>query len=66
MNADKIYAHHPEKLSFRTLNFCLIVVRFYIYAATKENEPLSFQAFKILLKGKLSTEPSYIQESLSL
>ena len=54
MTAYKIYAHHPEKLSFRTFNFCLIVARFYIYTATKENEPLSFQAIKILLKSKLS------------
>ena len=34
---DKIYAHHPEKLSFCTLNFCLIVAHFYIYTASKEN-----------------------------
>ena len=65
-NTDKIYAHHPEKRSFRTLNFCLIVARFYIYTASKENEPLSFLVFKILQKSKLSTEPSYVQDSVSL
>ena len=57
---DNIFAHYPEKSFFRTLNFCLIVARFYIYVAPKENEPLSFLAFKILLKNKLSTEPSYV------
>lgn len=63
LTVDKIYAHHPEKLSFCTLNFCLIVARFYIYTASKENEPLSFLAFKILLKSKWSTEPSYASSS---
>lgn len=66
MVTDKICAHYPEKPFFRTLNSCLIVARFYIYIAPKENEPLSFLAFKILLKNKLSTEPSYVQESVCL
>ena len=62
---DKIYAHHPEK-TFFSRSFCLIVARFYIYTASMENEPLSFLAFKIRLKSKLSKEPSYVQGSVCL
>ena len=58
MATNKIYAHHPEKFSFHTLNFCLILAHFYIYTASKENEPLSILASKIPQKSKLTTELS--------
>ena len=43
-NNAKIYAHHPEKRSFRAVNLCLIVARYYIYAAAKESESYSITA----------------------
>ena len=55
-NNAKIYAHHPEKRSFRAVNLCLIVARYYIYTAAKESESYSTKAFQALLKSKLSTE----------
>ena len=64
-NKDKIYAYHPEERSFRVLNVCLIVARYYIYTAAKESESFSLLAYKILLKSKLSTEPSGVRVSVS-
>ena len=65
-NKAKIYTHHPEKRSFfRAVNLCLIVARYYIYTAAKENESYSITAFKVLLKSKLSTESPSIRPSVS-
>jgi len=66
-NNAKIYAHHPENRSFRAVNLCLIVARYYIYTAAKENESYSITAFKVLLKSKLSavSKHSCIREFLA-
>ncbi|XP_078367898.1 uncharacterized protein LOC144651783 [Oculina patagonica] len=64
-NKDKIYAYHPKERSFHVLNFCLIVARYYIYTAAKESESFSLLAFKIVLKNKLSTEPSGVRASVN-
>ena len=53
------YAEHPEKRSFRVVNLCLIVARYYIhtvFTAAKESESYSITAFKVLLKSISSTE----------
>ena len=65
MNKAKIYAHHPEKRSFRAVNLCLIVARYYIYTAARESESYSITAFKVLLKSKLSTESLSVRASVS-
>ena len=64
-NNAKIYAHHPEKRSFRAVNLCLIVARYYIYTSAKESESYSIKAFQVLLKSKLSTESPSIRASVS-
>ena len=64
-NNAKIYAYHPEKRSFRAVNLCLIVARYYIYTAAKESETYSITAFKLLLKSKLSMESPSIRASVS-
>ena len=64
-NNTKIYAHHPENRSFRAVNLCLIVARYYIYTAAKENESYSITAFKVFLKSKLSAESPSIRASVS-
>ena len=63
-NKAKIYAHHPEKLSFRAVNLCLIVARYYIYTAARESESYSITAFKVLLKSKLSTESPILKKKI--
>ena len=63
-NNAKISAHHPEKRSFRAVNLCLIVARYYIYTAAKESESYSIKAFQVLLKSKLSTESPSICASV--
>ena len=65
-NNAKIYAHHPENRSFRAVNLCLIVARYYVYTAAKENESYSITAFKVLLKSKLSAESPSIRASVSM
>ena len=47
----KIFAHHPEKRSFRVIDLCLILARYYIYTAAKESESYSITVFKVLLKS---------------
>ena len=64
-NNAKIYAHHPENRSFRAVNLCLIVARYYIYTAAKESDSYSITAFKVLLKSKLSAESPSIRASVS-
>ena len=64
-NNAKIYAHHPEKRSFRAVNLCFIVARYYIYTAAKESESYSITAFKVFLKGKLCTESPSVRASVS-
>ena len=61
----KIYAHHHEKRSFRAVNLCLIVARYYIYTAAKESDSYSITAFKVFLKSKLSTESPSVRASVS-
>lgn len=67
MNADKFYAHQPEKRSFCTLNFCMIAAHFYIHTCCFQGKLTSqLPSIKVLLKCKLSAEPSYVQDSVSL
>ena len=54
-----------ENRSFRAVNLCLIVARYYIYTAAKESESYSITAFKVLLKSKLSAESPSIRASVS-
>ena len=64
-NNAKMYAHHPEKRSFRAVSLCLIVASYNIYTAAKESESYSITAFKVLLKSKLSTESPSGRASVS-
>ena len=65
INGPKIYAHHPETRLFHAVNLCLIVARYCIYTAAKENESYSITAFKELLKSKISAESASIRASVS-
>ena len=64
-NNAKIYAHHPEKRSFRAVNLCLIVALYYIHTAAKESESYSITSFKVLLRSKLSTESPSVRAYVS-
>jgi len=67
INGPKIYAHHPETRLFHAVNLCLIVARYYIYTAAKENESYSITAFKVLFKQTIRgvSKHSCIRELLA-
>ena len=61
-----IYGFTQDFSQQRGLNLCLIIAKYYIYCASRDEENYYFEAFLAYLKSKLSIEKSRCKSQIIL